>query len=93
MVETKLLLEDEELSFLEDILDGFYLSRPQDYSLTEKMNLQVKLEKKEVKLTNEEIFTIWKALSNASPAEVQEDKFEGLRGKFEQLSMMLSYQH
>ena len=91
MVETKLLLEDEELDLLEDILDGFYLSCPQEYSLTEKMNLQAKLEKKEVKVTNEEIFTVWKALSNASQVEIQEDKFESLRGKFEQLNMMLSY--
>jgi hypothetical protein len=90
MVRTKMLLEDEEISLLEDILDDYYLSNPQDYSSEEKANLQDNLQGEEVRLSNEEIFTIWKALAK-STAYLDNDNFGGLRGKFEQLNMMLSY--
>jgi hypothetical protein len=85
-----MLLGDEEISLLEDVLDDYYLFNPQDYSSKEKKNLQDNLRLDEALLSNDEIFTIWKALLK-STAYLDNENFEGLRGKFEQLNMMLSY--
>jgi hypothetical protein len=90
MVETKMLLDDSEISLIEDMLDGYYLQNPQDYTFVEKTNLNAKLQKQEVKLTNDEIFTIWKAVLKADSGITSDEKFDALRGKFEQLNMMLS---
>ena len=88
---TKVYLEDSSLELLENILDEYYLNYPQEYKFTEKVKLSETLLKKDIKLSNEEIDTIWRAMSKASSAFIEDSEFDTLRGKFEQLTMMVSY--
>jgi hypothetical protein len=90
MVETRMLLDDGEITLIEDVLDEYFTSSPQDYTFIEKSRIDQKLKERNISLSNEDILVVWRALLKASPTSIEEENFDSVRGKFEQLSLMLS---
>ena len=85
MIMTTVYIADSEVEFIEDALNSFYLECPQEYNHQDKVNLDAKLNENQVKLNNDEINLVYKALIKINKYT---EEFSSIIAKFEQLAMM-----